>query len=285
LKIFYNHKKHWIAAAALVIAASSLILLQIIPVVWPSKKNSIIVESNSIADIFSFIKPDEYNHTTCVIFDIDNTLAKPHGQLGSDQWFHWSVKHYEKKGMDRKKAIDEIIMPRLLQFMNHSWLEPVEPNTAAVVKKLQEKGVTVIALTARSLDLTYRTIEQLNHIGITFAGTGLGNCPITYGRGKPALYIDGIIFSGHHKKGEVAAHWFNQIGYRPKKVIFIDDGMKNILSVENAFTGHNYPFVGIRYGHQDEYVKTLTPKIIAQEYKEFMDTFPESRPVATMPAY
>ena len=243
------------------------------------------MESKSIADIFSYIKPDEYNQSTCIVFDIDNTLARPHGHLGSDQWFNWSVKLYEKQGMARKKAVDEIIMPRLLQFMAHSWLEPVEPNTPAVIKELQEKGVMVVALTARSLDLTYRTIEQLAHIGITFAGTGPRNCPIAYGEGKPALYIDGIIFSGHHKKGEVLTHWFDQIDYHPKKIIFIDDGLKNIESVQRALADHNYSFIGIRYGYLDNYIKTVTPKIIAQEYKEFMDTFPESRPITTMPAY
>lgn len=268
----------------MLIFAIIIVAIRFGPTFWYKKIPDVIVQSESLDDLYGFIKPNEYNESTFVIFDIDNTLARTPDHYGSDQWFYWKKDQFEKEGFTEKEAID-LIMPELLQISAYLPLVPVEKNTAKIVKNLQDKGVTVIALSARSLDLTYRTIEQLHEIGIHFKGKGPHNCLIQYGKGKPALYIDGIIFSGNHTKGEVIAHWFDQIDYHPKKVIFIDDKMKNLSSVEQALHKRNYPFIGIRYGYLDDYIKTITPEKIEQERTEFQHKFPESRPITAMPAH
>ena len=241
-----------------------------------------IVETNKIEDIYTYLKPDDYNAKTLIIFDIDNTLLKTKSHLGSDQWFYATVHYHENKGMSHQDAINATL-PHLLQIMFHSWMLPVEPATVKIVNNLQKRGTTVIALTARSLDLTYRTIEQLDHVGIHFIGKGPAKCPIKYGSAQPALYINGIIFCGNYDKGEVLAYWLTQINYHPRKVIFIDDKMKNIKSVEEALHKRGYPFVGIRYGYLDDFIKTINQEVIEKELNEFIKQYPESRPISSMP--
>lgn len=283
MKIFYRYNQTILVRITLLIAII-IVAFRFSPQFWQPEKPAIVIESPTIQTIFSLIKPTEYNESTCVIFDIDNTLARPHGHLGSDQWFRWLIDQYEKSGKSRHEAV-ELVMPRLLEIMNYIWMEPVESITPQVIKELQERGVTVIALTARSLDLTYRTISQLDHIGITFAVKGPRHCPIIYGTGKPALYIDGILFSGNYKKGEVIAHWFDQINYHPKKVIFVDDLLHNIESVKEALHRYHYSFIGIRYSHLDPFVKTFDPQELEEEYVAFKKAYPESRPIGAMTPY
>ena len=244
-----------------------------------------IVESDSIQDIFNYIAPDEYNAHTLVIFDLDNTLIYPETfHLGSDQWFHALLERFKKEGMSHQKAVDQTLA-YYLQVMTHTWMKPVESTTVNTIHDLAKKGVTTVALTARSLDLIYRTIEQLDHLGIHFNGKGKSNCPIKYGRLKPAFYINGIIFCGDNDKGKTIIDWLAQARYRPHKIIFIDDKIKNIISVERAVHRHSYPFIGIRYGYLDKHIQTITPAIINEEYRQFIKKYPESRPIKRINAY
>ncbi len=242
---------------------------------WFTRIPDTIVESNRITDIYNYIAPNEYNKDLLVIFDIDNTIGKPPTELGSDQWFYAKVKQFELAGKNIDEAI-QLTLPELFHIQFHSWMEPVEKDTVQVIKNLQDKGVTVIALTARSLELTQRTIEQLHRMGVYFTKTDPYECPLTHGHGhgKAGLYIDGIIFSGNHSKGEMIVSWFNQIDYRPKKIIFVDDKLKNVESVEKALHNRDYPFIGIRYGHEDELVKKFTLESVAEKEAAFFAKHP-----------
>lgn len=242
----------------------------------------VIVKSNRITDVYKYIKPNEYNKNLLVIFDIDNTIGKMPTNLGSDQWFYAKVDQLKTHGKSFEQALN-LVLPELFHIQFHSWIVPIEKDTVSVINTLQEKGVTVIALTARSLELTQRTIEQLHHLGIHFTKTDPYECPLTHGHGhgKAGLYIDGIIFSGEHSKGEMIVSWFKQIKYRPKKIIFIDDKLKNLQSVEKALHNRDYPFIGIRYGHEDDQVHNFTLESVADEEATFFAKHPFNNAIAT----
>ncbi len=242
---------------------------------WITRVPDKIVESVSITDIYKYIQPDEYNKDLLVIFDIDNTVAKTPTELGSDQWFTAKVEQFQTQGKSLLQAID-LTLPELFHIQFHSWLIPVEKQTISVINDLQSKGVSVIALTARSLELTQRTIEQLSRLGIHFTKTDPYECPLTHGHGhgKAGLYIDGIIFSGNHNKGEMLTSWLNKISYHPKKIIFIDDKLKNLQAVETAVHKRDYPFIGIRYGYEDEAVRNFTLESVADDERAFLTEHP-----------
>src|SRR3972149_1511346 len=237
-----------------------LLVLILLPACWAKKEHTApdeIIETMHITDIYKYINPDEYNNNTLVMFDIDNTIVTSQTDLGSDQWFDAMYeKKMAEKNIDTNQAIQEIL-PTYKQVLMKTIYLPVEPETVSVIKNLQEKGVMVIGLTARSLDLAYRTAEQLHDVDIHFDNTTHHECPIKYGDDKPALYLDGIIFSGNYNKGEVLVSWLKQVHYTPKKVIFIDDKLKNVRSVEQALHKRDFPFYGLRYGFLDEHRKNF----------------------------
>ena len=56
-------------------------------------------EITSVRQVVPFLKAN-----TLVVFDIDNTLARPPQILGSDQWFGWMVRKFEGQGMSNQQA-------------------------------------------------------------------------------------------------------------------------------------------------------------------------------------
>ncbi len=257
---------------ALLFSVSALyyVAAKVIPTEPPK---GLIIEAASINSVFDYIKPDEYDKSTLVMFDIDNTLGRFSNDLGSDQWFYAMLESFKSQGLSQEKALEKLL-PISFQIHYYSWMIPVEKDTVSVVNTLQKKGVSVIGLTARSLELTQRTIEQLDHMGIYFTKTDPHECPLKYGMEKPGLYIDGIIFSGRYNKGEMVYNWFKAIKYQPKKVIFIDDKLKNLESVEQALVKRNFPFIGIRYSHEDARVKSFNLSQTKDALEALLKTYP-----------
>ncbi len=241
-----------------------------------------IVEAPSIQDIYKYIKPNEFNAKTLVVFDIDNTLLYPKTLIGSEQWFYAMVSKFEAEGMTTQEAINAIL-PQSFELLEYIPMDPVEPVTVPVINDLQQRGLVTIALTARSLDLTYRTIDLLAQVGIYFQGTGPVQCPIVYGDGKPALYIQGILFCGNHAKGDVLVNWLNQTDYHPKKIIFIDDKQKNLEAVAKALPKGKYQYIGMRHSYLDTHKAKVSPEVMEKELKEFARKYPDARPITDMP--
>ncbi len=249
---------------------------------YKPKASHLIVEGKTIEDIYKYIKPYEFNDNTLVVCDIDNTLIYPKTIIGSEQWFYARVEGFESQGMTTAEAVNAVL-PQSFELLEYIPMEPVESSTVAVINDLQKRGVTVIALTARSLDLTYRTVDQLAQLGIHFNGKGPVQCPMVYGEGKPALYIEGILFCGSQGKGETLINWLTHIHYRPTKIIFIDDKMKNIIGVEQKLLPYQYQFIGIRYSYLDTHKAKISPEIIEKELEEFTHQNPDARPITDLP--
>lgn len=259
-----------------------LFLLMLLPSCWqPWKTDDVldeIVEIKNITDVYNYIDNNEYNQDTLVMFDLDNTILSPATDLGSDQWFYALYKRKVDEGMEKQDAINAI-MPVYKQVVHNVIFEQIEPETVSVIHTLQKKGLTVIGFTARALHLIYPTIEHLNHIGVSFDQSDPHECPIKYGVGEPAVYVNGTIFTGKYSKGEVLAAWLKQIDYQPKKVIFVDDKLKNIKSVEQSLHKRNFPFIGLRYSFLDERVKQFDWDTTQKEFEQFLQQHPESRPI------
>lgn len=238
-----------------------------------------IIESKRIADIYRYLKPSDYNKDTLVIFDIDNTIARPPTDLGSDQWFYALWNKLVGLGYSEQEIID-LLVPLQTYIEQYTRLVPVEPQTVQIINDLHAKGITVIALTTRSVQRHHTTVELLDQLGVLFTPTTPHEFPIPYPDGKCGFFADGIIFSGQCDKGELLTLWLKRMGHQPKKIIFIDDKMKNIQSVEKALHKLNYPVIGIRYGYLDERVKNFKlDASMEQEYRDFMKKFPLPKPL------
>ncbi len=211
-----------------------------------------IVETHHIADILCYI--DEPN--TLVIFDIDTTLAELEFDAGSDPWFYAMFKRELHEGKTPEQLVRQL-MPLWLSIQLVSWLKPVEKVAPFLVKDLQRQGFKVLALTARSLPSVNRTIEQLNHIDIDFTISGLAQEEISLELDYPCKHKKGVVFVGLNHKGKVLLSLLDYVGFHPKRVVFIDDKMKNIKAVKEAVEARGIEFVGLRYGRLDEKIENF----------------------------
>lgn len=243
------------------------------------KDLSTIIESPDIAIIKEYIQPEDMHSKTLVIFDIDNTLAEPLDELGSDQWFYAVLNQYISAGYSEDEAL-ELILPVYFKIAETIKLHPVQEITPDIVKKIQTADVTELALTSRSLELVPRTVEQLTQIGIDFSHNPIfGEPELGLSLEEPALYSHGIIFAGNNNKGDLLVHFFDLVDYTPTKVICIDDKISNIHDVQQAIIKRGIQFIGIRYNRLDNKVKSFKLEDTAPALQEFYQMHTDIEPV------
>ncbi|HSC24768.1 MAG TPA: DUF2608 domain-containing protein [Candidatus Babeliales bacterium] len=249
------------------LALLSMILLfgSILYIISEKSDDSIIVESNQLSTIINYINSPD----TLVIFDIDNTLAHPTQELGSDEWFCFLVDKKMSEGFDRLTAV-YYALPKIFYAQFNIPLKPTEDGISELISQLASNNIAIMALTARSIFIAERTIEQLHNIDIAFFMSGISNDDLVLPMQHPSFYKEGVLFSGDNDKGETLQYFLNFMNYHPQKIIFIDDKMKCIESVKKGAQKLNIPFVGIRYSYCDERVKQFDPAKAEKQWYELL---------------
>ncbi|MEX0848659.1 MAG: DUF2608 domain-containing protein [Candidatus Dependentiae bacterium] len=225
--------------------------------------SALIVESDQLADVRKYLTPG-----CLLMFDIDNTLAHPIGLIGSDEWFVHMIEQQKGQGKDFIQALNNVL-PIYYEVQLKVPLQLIEQSTPQLLIELQKEGVDVIALTARSLPLVNRTIEQLSAIDIDFSHNHIG--PVFVLRNAPHLYMykRGILFSGDNNKGEALMDFLAYCDMKPEKIIFVDDKLHNLHKVEAVVEQQDIPFVGIRYCRLDEHVQNFDEQLADNELHAF----------------
>jgi hypothetical protein len=203
---------------------------------------------------------------TLVIFDIDNTLAHPTEELGSDEWFCYEVNTKMGFGNDYLTSV-YYSLPAAFYAQFNLPMELIESSTPELIKYLINNGVAVMALSTRSLFIAERTLEQLDQINLHFFIPTIEHHDLVLPMRHPCFYKHGVLFGGDNDKGEALTLFFDIMNYHPEKVIFVDDKMKHLLSVEKALTRYDIPFYGIRFSGCDERVKNFDPEQAKIQYR------------------
>lgn len=231
---------------------------------------TIIVEHKEISAILAYLHESDLHRNTLVVLDIDNTIAHPTHLIGSDQWVSYHIEQKMKEGLDVWHAT-QAILPLYFEIQYIIDLIPVEELTVALIKHLQKLGITVVALTLRSLQIHERTVEQLSAIDIDFAVSAFGN-EILYGPQElPYLYNHGIIFCASQNKGVVLKHILDQLNHKPTKIIAVDDKTHHLHAIKSAFVAHEIEVIGIRYSYLDEKVAQFDPAKAEHELQLFFE--------------
>lgn len=229
-----------------------------------------IVEHVEFASILNYIKQEDCHKNTIVVLDIDNTIAiqgHPFEMFGGDMWVSHEISKLINDDMNPQEAFMQI-SPLYFKLINFVELRPVEETTVAIIKQLQEAGVTVIACTIRSIEVSDRTIEQLKAIGIDFACSAFGYEELL-GHDPRFCYKNGIIFCCGGDKGATLQHVLKYFEHTPKKVIVIDDKEKYLHQIKQVLHP-DVEFIGIRYGHLDEKVANYDPILAEQEKQAYL---------------
>ena len=124
-------------------------------------------EIKSMSEILPEIRP-----TTLLVFDLDNTLVEPAGNIGSDQWYDYIVKALRRDGLDEAAAEAQAgaLWTRMLGAVK---VKPVEELTPILLREQQKRGLKILALTARGPEDAPATFAQLKAIGRELRSIGL----------------------------------------------------------------------------------------------------------------
>lgn len=161
---------------------------------------------------------------TIYFFDIDDTLIDSPNMLGSKAW---------------RKYIAETLPDLhdvLTLFVARNYpVDYIEGYTPKFIEQLQNRGYGVFGLTARERNIWYYTptegIDALTIAQLKEAEIYLN--PKTHPSSPE--YYEGVFFADIEPKGDYLKKLFQNID-RPAKVIFIDDKLSQVESVEKALS-------------------------------------------------
>ena len=192
-----------------------------------------IHEIQSIVELEQWVVPD-----TLVLFDLDNTVFEVTDPVGNALFYNYLMKAHSG---EEYKAL-----PRIWAVLQKSDVRPVESRTVETIQKLQDRGVRLMAFTARDLTVLDATLRQVKSLGIDFSRTALK---------RHSKYVhEGILFATMRtSKGDALKAYLDGADFQPKRIVLIDDLEKNLVSVckITGAIGLYYPVIEKR-GEWDE---------------------------------
>lgn len=207
-------------------------------------------EIKSLAAIVPELTPG-----TLLVFDIDNTMVEPVGNIGSDQWYYYLEKAYRRDGLD-PAAAEAKAGETWAKAQGTVKVKPVEELTPALVREQQKRGLKILALTARGASDAPATFAQLSAIGVDLAASAVRKDDLA--DSPKGFYSRGVLFVGDGPdKGKTLVAFLKKIGLRPAKVVFADDKPHHAKNVDEALTAAGIATVSFRYGAADAKVRAF----------------------------
>lgn len=191
------------------------------------------------------------NSNSLVLFDIDNTLITP-----KDASLRPCGSYLRKiylHGLEAKRR--EWLQSILVLDGEEELMEPAFPS---LIKDMQDKRIPVIGFTAletgnygkmtciedwrinrlKSLDMDFSPTFTDHAFSLTVANPYNGYYP---------LFKSGVLFTNREPKGELLILFLERLGWRPTKIVFMDDTITQLQSVESAANALDIEFIGFHY--------------------------------------
>lgn len=215
---------------------------------------------------------------TLVIFDVDDVLMYPEDKILRSQNADACkvlVKQLKQRvGKDKIQDITSII---LLARKN----KPVDPKMIKLINTLQKNNIKVLALTncaTGKFGLIPNTknwrISELKSHGYYFYKSWPNLKDINL---KPVMkdsndaspvYKEGVLFVDQTgEKGAVLDAFLTSIKIIPKRIVFIDDKSKNLVSVAEFAKQNDVEFIGIEYTKVLEEKEVLNKNIAQLQFE------------------
>lgn len=196
----------------------------------------------------------EIDPETLVIFDVDHVIIMPTDEYSFNRN---SYRKHLWKEISSRYPEEEAKFLRSIAILATKWTL-VEDDIIKIFSNLKNRNISTIALTAyvtgkfgiieKMEDLR---IKQLNSVGIGFNNSTPLQGKIVINKlnnqyGVPMLKSN-IIFTTEMDKSKVLQYVFINANYYPKSILFIDDQLNNLESVEKMCENLDIKFKGIHY--------------------------------------
>lgn len=220
---------------------------------------------------------------TLVVFDVDDVLITPRDLALRPCGEHFQPKSCE--GLSEEK-MDELTGT----ILNETPYLLIDPSAPKIIQSLQKRSIKTIALTSNRTgklgvipNMEDWRIEQLLDHNIDFNHSFPHLPTLTFpelnsNESQPTLYKRGILFVGGYfnpkvsTKGELLRAFFEKAKWKPKKVIFIDDRIKNLQSVEKALNEAGIEHCGFHYHGVNSLPTNFDAEIAELQYSHLLKT-------------
>jgi len=203
--------------------------------------NLILIEEH-IADL---------DENALVVFDVVNTLLVSNDHILTacgDEYFQNFMKNF--KSEERIALRSKILL--------QSEVSIVDDNIFMLLNQLKQRNVKTIALSAMPtgqygviLNAEQWRVDQLALLGIYFDWSfpEIDSLVLNDFKGKRTfpIFKRGILATGDYPKGAVLCDFLRKIQWKPSAVIFIDDKMDYIESVESELEKENIEHISFHY--------------------------------------
>lgn len=219
-------------------------------------ENKVSTKIISVSDLTKFNEAiAQANNQTLAIFDIDEVIF-----TSQDQVLHPNYRKYRNSYEEKYLSNLDASVSQNLNYVMYKTRSRtiVDPKILDIFKLIASNYIQAIALTHCStgfIDGEERyellRIEQLKNFGIDFNALARNIADTSFpeiaqDHGIP-LFHKGVILTGLVDKGRVLKEFLMKTRIKPNKIIFIDDMMENLLSVEETCNELAIEFQGYEY--------------------------------------
>jgi hypothetical protein len=232
----------------------------------PTLLRAEIRETTRIAEVFSEVRPD-----SILLMDLDETLIESSIMLGGKAWRDYAVNLLKTTYSQQKiQALRDKITYWIAKRVPCS---AIESNIHIFLDQLRDKQIPVFGFTARGKKhcntLPCTDGEELACLHLRQAGYNLEVFPTSFSDVflSHTSFSKGIFFakSPFEDKGSLALEIFAQVS--PAHVLFVDDRMDNVYSMDRAFAKLNIHAICFYYPHVDLH-RSFDPLIAAIQLEQ-----------------
>jgi hypothetical protein len=259
-------------------------------------------EISSFKALVTLVKEIDQAYNTLIVMDDDDTISMMEcpdytvpeqcQYLGGPAWFSWQSTQISKHLTPRvANTFDELLVTATLLFNLNSMVYS-QPEVPAVLKELTHTGVRLLVETARGnsdisateqqfsrlpLDKTSSFATHLSQNSLLFNHLSSKASPYTpcdISTMKSISYRNGTLYLQGQDKGInliCLLDEFNQQQSATKltHIIFIDDTLKNVISVHNAFKDSpHYQVNALHFNALDKHKTALTKGKYARQHQQ-----------------
>jgi hypothetical protein len=206
-----------------------------------------------------------------VVLDIDNTLLAMEQDLGSDQWYYWQKELEQQNPCSAQLVNGRLEVQGALYYA--SAMRPTQPDAAQQVRRMQDAGLRVIALTARSPEYRLSTFRELRRNGFSLWShawppqAGYADPFTPAGAERPVRYEDGVLFAAGQDKGLVLQALLKRSGVeQPVLILVVDDKRANLQEVMKAFSWSGSKVHAWHYTREQPVVDAFAPEAAARQW-------------------
>lgn len=241
------------------------------------KANAQIVQAPSVNDIKTYTSQFD-GKDTIVLFDLDYVLITPQDKIlryaGEEnnyrsKHFQAILKNFQGKeialGKDKEVPMAEYLISQILFTSKFELVSPDMPN---FINELDKK-MTVVGFTANSsgkygivqneAELHLSRLKSLGYHFIKDNGRLL--------KGDFPECISRVIFTNKKDKGKVLLDFLKKLNKTYKNIIFVDDRLKNLISVQNILKDYKINYLGIHYTELKNKNEVLNQDIADKQFE------------------